>query len=250
MSTAPTVEERFDIPLVFEPGTQWMYGCSTDWAGKMVERVNGNITLEQYMTKNIWEPLGIKDMTFQISTRPDMRKRLVAMSSWDAETGKVHAAADEVELAYEQPTDCMGGQGLWSCASEYIKILYSILVDDEKLLKKATVEEFFKPQLNDGGRATIEAAMENEQSRNAMGSPPVGAKIDWGLGGLLFLEDIPGWRQEHTMVWGGLPNLVWWIDHKGGLAGCYFGQLVPHGSSNATRWVREFEMAMYERSKV
>ena len=40
-----TTEERCNSPLVFEPGTSWMYGMETDWACKMVERATGQ-TLE------------------------------------------------------------------------------------------------------------------------------------------------------------------------------------------------------------
>src|SRR5713101_4546725 len=35
------------IPLMFEPGTRWQYGYSTDWTGRLVEIVSG-LTLEQF----------------------------------------------------------------------------------------------------------------------------------------------------------------------------------------------------------
>ena len=38
----PREGERFAAgPLLFEPGTQWLYGTSTDWLGRLVERVSG-----------------------------------------------------------------------------------------------------------------------------------------------------------------------------------------------------------------
>lgn len=61
-----TVEEKATLPLLFEPGTGWMYGCGLEWVGKLIERVN-NVSLEEYMKKNIWEPLGIKDISFWAS---------------------------------------------------------------------------------------------------------------------------------------------------------------------------------------
>ncbi len=45
----------------------------------MVERVTG-MSLGKYMQKNIWEPLGIKSMTFHLEERSDMRSRLMATS--------------------------------------------------------------------------------------------------------------------------------------------------------------------------
>lgn len=50
-------------PLINEPGSRWEYGTNIDWAGLCVERVTG-MKLGDYFQKNIFEPLGIKDMGF------------------------------------------------------------------------------------------------------------------------------------------------------------------------------------------
>ncbi len=45
-------------PLIFPPGEpgKWNYGPSIDWAGKVVERINGEgLSLGQYMAKYIFE---------------------------------------------------------------------------------------------------------------------------------------------------------------------------------------------------
>lgn len=41
------------MPLVFEPGTRWLYGRSLDWGGVVVSRLHGGISLEQYFVENI-----------------------------------------------------------------------------------------------------------------------------------------------------------------------------------------------------
>jgi len=43
-----SIVEKNAHPLLFQPGTEWMYGGSTDWVGLMVERATGQ-TLEQCM---------------------------------------------------------------------------------------------------------------------------------------------------------------------------------------------------------
>ena len=43
-------------PAVFDPGTRWEYGVSTDWLGKLVERVSGQ-SLEVYFREKIFLPL-------------------------------------------------------------------------------------------------------------------------------------------------------------------------------------------------
>ena len=44
-----------------------------------------------------------------------------------------------------------------------------------------------------------------------MGAMPWGSEKTWGLGGMLLMEDPPGYhgRGKGTMGWGGLPNLLW-----------------------------------------
>ena len=51
-----------DSPRHFESGTNFLYGTSTDWVGKLVEKLNG-INLEVYFRKNITGPLEM-DRTF------------------------------------------------------------------------------------------------------------------------------------------------------------------------------------------
>ncbi len=46
-------------PLVFEPGEQWLYSTSTDWLGRLVEKVSG-LSLEDYFHRNIFTPLGCR----------------------------------------------------------------------------------------------------------------------------------------------------------------------------------------------
>ena len=42
-----------------------------------------------------------------------------------------------------------------------------------------------------------------------MGGIPKDIVKDWGLGGLLLDTDAPNGMKAETMVWGGLPNLIW-----------------------------------------
>jgi hypothetical protein len=48
------------------------------------------------------------------------------------------------------------------------------------------------------------------------------------------------------MVWGGYPNLIWWIDRKTGICGIYAGQVVPTGDAKVSSLQRKFEAGMYE----
>ncbi|KAL8287138.1 hypothetical protein RQP46_003590 [Phenoliferia psychrophenolica] len=49
----------FDIPRVFESGTAFLYGCSTDWIGQFIIRLSGLTLREAYQTL-VFTPLGVK----------------------------------------------------------------------------------------------------------------------------------------------------------------------------------------------
>lgn len=76
------VPEHFHIPLVFEPGTAWMYGCGLDWAGLAVERVAG-VTLAEYMDQFIFHPAGVEanSITFFPLQVPDAQLVTIAQRS-------------------------------------------------------------------------------------------------------------------------------------------------------------------------
>ncbi|MBO7196951.1 MAG: beta-lactamase family protein [Clostridia bacterium] len=54
-----------DDPLVCEPGEKYCYGLSHDVLGGLVELISG-MKLGDYMKKNVFDPLGMKDTTFEI----------------------------------------------------------------------------------------------------------------------------------------------------------------------------------------
>ena len=265
VSPGKTVAERYDCPLLYEPGTAWGYSPSIDWAGKMVERVNDNISLQDYMKTHIWDPLGIKDMIFHLRDREDLRKRLTDMSMRDPTgSGKAIYVPDP---GFQAPVDdAMGGGGAFSSPREYIKILQCMLANDGKLLKPESIEEFFKPQLSKSSQQAFMELLENPELNSQLGGMPLGTSKDWSLGGLLVMEDLPKWRNKYTMGWGGLPNLTWvsfqvpsyeprltwrtqFIDRKAGLCGMYASQLIPPGDPKSHEMAAIFERAMYEKSE-
>ena len=206
-----TVPESCLFPLLFEPGEAWEYSVGIDWAGEMVKRVNGGQTLQSYFQQHIWKPLGISDMTFHLEQREDLRKRLMDMS--------LRAPPGAKEVVYQaghymaDPTpDDRGGGGLYASAPDYIKVLQAVLAKDGTLLKPETFDEMFQPQLSTASKKSFTDKMQIPWMNLAMGYPPMGAQITWGLGGFLAEEDFPGRRKKGTMAWGGLPNLSWVSD--------------------------------------
>lgn len=207
MATGATVEECCTQPLIYEPGTSWYYSISIDWAGKLIERITGQ-TLEQYMKANIWQPLGIKDITFWPDQHPQMKSRMASMTIRDEETGKV--THDPYGPKLPGGIDCFGGHGASASMPDYFKILRSILLDDEKILKRSTTAQMFQPQLTKQSQEAQARLMADPKTTEFfVGEFPTRVPLDWGIGGILTTEADEGWRGQNTLIWSGLPNLFW-----------------------------------------
>src|SRR5215468_7514234 len=69
----PRAGEEYPVgPLVFEPGERWLYSTSTDWVGRLVEKVSG-LPLEEYFRRHIFTPLGMPDTSYFVPKEKEAR---------------------------------------------------------------------------------------------------------------------------------------------------------------------------------
>ena len=240
-----TALERYVGPLLYEPGTSWEYSVGIDMAGVMIERATG-MDLQKYMQKEIWSKLGIREMAFMPYLErgfEGLKERMPVMAAREGE--KVVSKPDADGRA--PMVDCQGGGGIVTSPEEYVKVLRAVLVDDGTLLRKETVEMMFEPQLGEQSRVALNKLADDDPAINDMFcGVPAGTGRDWGLGGLLVMDDLDeGWTRKGTMKWGGLPNLTWFIDREAGLCGMYASQLLPPGDHLSVEMGRDFEKEVY-----
>lgn len=72
-STEELVNAFVKSPLDFHPGTHFQYSLSHDVAAALVEKVS-KMSFSQYLKKNIWEPLGMKDTFFAKPENDDIER--------------------------------------------------------------------------------------------------------------------------------------------------------------------------------
>jgi CubicO group peptidase (beta-lactamase class C family) len=171
----------------------------------MVERVTGSAHLGDYMAENIWKPLGMTSTTFRLAERPDIAGRLCGMTT---RLPAGHLANPPLPYPTKEPKDDEGGSGAYATAPDYLKLLSSLVKNDGKLLKPETVNEMFKPQLQNPAYLATLLAMP-EFVRYLAPGMPAGLKWNYGLGGIIAMEEMSGRAAKGTMFWGGLPNLYW-----------------------------------------
>jgi CubicO group peptidase (beta-lactamase class C family) len=249
-----SIIKRITVPLLFEPGTSWEYGYGLDWAGVLVMRLN-NMTLEAYMQKYIWSPLGIKNITFHQELNPDVTRNLVKMTTRGNQGVRGIATPTEKkvewtdELVYEVPcADQFGGGGAVGSAVEYLRILKSICANDGKLLTSEMNDQMFTPQLKGKPQQALTAHNASLAAAAMFTSRKQDTELNHGLGGQLILSDGETGIKGGTLTWSGLPNLLWTVDRRSGLSLFYASNVVPFGDIKSHKMQQFFEKEMYARA--
>ncbi|PQE11336.1 beta-lactamase family protein [Rutstroemia sp. NJR-2017a BVV2] len=239
-----TVEEKATIPLLFEPGTGWMYGCGLEWVGKLIERVNGE-SLEDYMKKNIWDPLGINDISFWPLANKDMKDRMADLSIISPD-GKA-ADCPEFDLAFGS-RECLGGGGAYGSAGGYMTLLEAVLREDDKLLQKESWAEFWKPQLDEKCKEAFNKLFwEREDLSHFLSiNVPKETKKNFCFGGMMVEDEVEGWLNQGTVLWGGVPCVIWFIDRKAELCGLAGSQMLPPMAPPILKLHKGFQREVYK----
>jgi CubicO group peptidase (beta-lactamase class C family) len=126
------------VPLLYQPGTAWEYGFSTDILGHIVEAVSG-MTLGAFLKTRLWDPLGMTDTSFALSQSAESRYARAFP------TCPLTGAAQSVHHATGKPTKWdSGGGGAVSTAADYLRFVQMLLnggrLDDTRLLGRKTVD--------------------------------------------------------------------------------------------------------------
>ncbi|KAF2186306.1 beta-lactamase/transpeptidase-like protein [Zopfia rhizophila CBS 207.26] len=244
--SGPTVETKATIPLVFDPGTGFAYGASLDWAGKLIERSTSE-TLDSYMRKNIWEPLGMKDITFHPKQRQGLQDRLAMISTLNEKGEGPALDAPDFDVT-SGATDGLGGDGAFASAADYFKFIQAVIKRDSRLLNKASWTEFFRPQLDEPVKRALHAAFAVSPANEAYLSIriPRDSPKNWCFGGMISEAGVEGRCSKGTIMWGGLPSLMWFIDDEAELCGVCFCQVIPPMSPAIMALHEQFQRGVYQ----
>ncbi|KAK5073226.1 hypothetical protein LTR64_000362 [Lithohypha guttulata] len=245
------ISEYFMNPLIFEPGSSWVYGPSIDWAGRMVEVVTGS-KLGEFMAKHIFEPLGMRYSTFDPVGNEEVMSRMTGRVGRNAETGLVGEETSGLRQVRKKE-DHHGGSGMYSCANDYIKVLTSLLLDDGKLLPSggAMMQELFAGQLESPSGLHFWATHPMFGAFLTPGYPRDPETTEWNhsLGGAIVAKEIPGHASKGTLFWSGLPNNYWFVDREAGVAGCYASWILPPGDAPTGEMFGALQRAAFWEAK-
>ncbi|KIH90750.1 beta-lactamase family protein [Sporothrix brasiliensis 5110] len=276
MSPAPpSVEERFRLPLAFQPGQGWTYGAGIDWTARLLERLYAKVAgqtagagapdsaalsasgesklpfvpFEDIVIRDILTPLGLPAgaLTFHPERYPDVMARV-----WPSLPGREGGPDSPVVHGpsfYSKAPAALGGQGMYGDMPSFFVLLRSLLHDDGTLLpsKSATTELLFTPQLpSDASRQQLLRSTEN--SAWITGDVPDTKEYDWSLGGLLVTGTSHPVRRKGAVFWSGAINLTWILDREAGLAAVFASNFQPPGDPQAKALMRAWEAFIYPQA--
>ena len=204
------IERTATIPLMYQPGTNWSYSSAVDIQGYIVEKLSG-MSLGEFMEKNIFAPLKMKDTAFYVHAGKE--GRLAANYVGDPKTGKIEEAKDLFGMGpmpdYTTPPAMeSGGGGLTSTTGDYARFSQMILnkgeLDGVRILSPSSVE------LMDTNVIPKDVLVSSNGTSVARFNEAVGFGLDFMVvndprkAGLTVGKD--------TMSWGGAAGTWFWID--------------------------------------
>lgn len=202
------------LPLLFDPGTRWLYSVSIDVIGRLVEVVSG-MPLDAFFQERIFGPLGMADTGFYVP--PEALDRLADFYTI-GEGGRLTPVGARAGRDYTRPEPFLsGGGGLVSSILDYARFAQMLAnggeLDGVRLLAPRTV--------------VLMGSNHLPASIGAYGDPPH-AGHGFGLGVRVLLDpaaagqlDAPG-----SFGWSGYAGTDYWVDPANEMLGIIMMQFV------------------------
>lgn len=224
------------VPLLFEPGTQWNYSMSTDVCGALVERISG-VPLDQFLRTRIFEPLGMVDTAFQAPEDDVDRCSVLYVRTPDQLMAPLAPAA-AMTVA---PKFLSGGGGLVGTADDYLRFCHMLLgggqLDGVRLLSPRTLEAMTSNHLP-GGRTL------NEMGQTTFAEVAMEG-TGFGLGFSVLVDPTANLSLGSTglYAWGGAASTAFWVDPAEEVVVVFMTQLLP---SNTYPLRRHLQAGVYQ----
>ena len=206
--TRELVGKLAGLPLLFQPGTRYHYGFSTDVLGHLIERVSGE-PLDRYLETRLFGPLGMTDSYFDVP--PEVVERFGTDHVIGADGELIVQDSPGEDPEFIGVTFLSGGGGLVMTADNYMRFCFMLanggVLGEARILSPATIALMTRNLLPEG--------MDSGQ----------GAGFGLGFGiapsGIHQRALTPG-----SYYWGGAAGTFFWIDPTEELIGLFMPQRI------------------------
>jgi CubicO group peptidase (beta-lactamase class C family) len=208
-------------PLLFEPGSEWNYGVSTDVLGRLVEVISGQ-SLDSFFRERIFEPLGMVDTAFDAGATVGRLAAPYAANPASPGSAPLRLPGN---APVSPPELFSGGGGLLGTASDYLRFSEMLRrggeLDGTRLLSSRTVSYMTGNHLPGG--------VDLEAFGRPLFAETTFAGVGFGLGVSVVTDPLAGkvLTSSGEYGWGGAFSTSWWVAPHEDLSVLFFTQLLP-----------------------
>lgn len=224
MTLAQMCRDVAGLPVLFDPGTSWNYSVSVDVLTRVVEVCTGE-TIDSFLEKNVFGPLGMVDTTFSLA--PERLADLAEIYSPDPGTGRL-TVNHELRQTFRQPAEFPSGSGvpgLVSTMADYHRFASMLVRGGElggtRLLSPRALKLMATNHLPAGEDLMSWARYPDEEHRGC----------GFGLGFSVVLDPVAAgsFGNRGEFGWSGAANTHFFVDPVDGVTALFFTQVVTWG---------------------
>ncbi len=209
------IDRLATMPLLYQPGEQWVYSVATDIQGYLIEKWTG-MELGAFLKERIFDPLGMDETMAWVP--PDKLADLATVYTHD-ENDSLRAITEVAvgQWGTSEPNRFRGGNQLVSTSDDYWRFCQMLLnggtFDGTRLLSPRSVEMM---------------------TQNRLDSPmPLPGLVEQGFGLNFAVITDPSKMDYPTSAgeyfWGGAATTIFWIDPTTELVAIMMTQYLPGG---------------------
>lgn len=201
-----------ELPLVYQPGTQWSYSLSHDVLSAVIEKVSGK-PLDRFLHERMFGPLGMKNMFYHV---PADRAVDLADNYAPFAGSLIPIDPGATSIFLDKPAFAFGSTGLVGTAGDYDKFLQMLLG-----FGKFRDVQVMKPE-------TVKLGISNLLPETASTKGTWVANHGFGAGGRSGLGTAVS--PAGTFGWGGAAGTSAFVDTARGVRAGGYTQYIPSNS--------------------
>jgi len=232
--------ESMNYPLMFDPGDEWAYGIGLDWAGRIVQQLDGR-TIDRFCREEIFAPLGMLDTAFEADARSENLADVVVRGPDERFT--------PMELSAPSQPEIYGmGSALYGTAPDYIRFLRTVLnrgeLDGHRVISPEAIEPMFVNQIGDMSLPVMKS-LAQDIAVDVELFP--GYRKTHTAGFVRMEAAVPGMRSVGSLTWAGVCNTHYWIDPAKDLTAVLMTQSLPFCEPRFMQVYEKFEREVYRK---
>jgi CubicO group peptidase (beta-lactamase class C family) len=188
------------LPLMSQPGEEWLYNTGSDVLGVLIERA-ADQPLQSFLRECIFEPLGMRDTAFSVVD--GKRDRLTTAYTADPATGALDIL-DSPEESYwaSPPSFPRAGGWLLSTVDDYWAFVQMVIGGGAAGGVRVLSE----------GSARLMTTDHLSQAQRAASTPFLGTGAGWGFGLMVPAAGRPSAAGPRLIGWDGGTGTTWRSD--------------------------------------